>query len=144
MVLPPEVVVLEQMALDHNRAVINLQFVEPMEEIHHLLEEPHLGVDTVEVHIGDIHRILDMVDLVAVEAVHLVTVMVQVTVVLLEQAAVVVQQVNHHLHIVVMETEAVVELDNILQGVEEVLVVEVEKELLVVLLLVETELKFQF
>jgi hypothetical protein len=85
-----------------------------------------------------------MLDLVAVEAVHLVTVMVQVTVVLLEQAAVVVQQVNHHLHMVVMEIEAVVELDNILQGVEEVLVVEVEKELLVVLLLVETELKFQF
>jgi hypothetical protein len=39
--LPLEVVVLEQMVLGHNRVVINLQFVEPMEEIHRLLEEPH-------------------------------------------------------------------------------------------------------
>jgi hypothetical protein len=40
-VLPQEVVVIEQMVLDHNQAVINLQFVEPMVEIHRLLEEPH-------------------------------------------------------------------------------------------------------
>jgi hypothetical protein len=38
---------------------------------------------------------------------------------------------------VVMETEEVVELDSILQAVEAVLVVEAEKELPVVLLLVE-------
>jgi hypothetical protein len=127
-----------QMVLVHNPTIINLQFVEPMEEIHHLLEEPHLGVDTVEVHIGDIHRILDMVDLVAVEAVHLVTVMVQVTVVLLALVDVEALQLNLHPHMVVMETEEVVELDSILQAAEEVLVVEVEKELLVVLLLAET------
>jgi hypothetical protein len=37
-VLPPEVVVLEQTALDHSRVVINLQFVELMVEIHRLLD----------------------------------------------------------------------------------------------------------
>jgi hypothetical protein len=75
-----------------------------------------------------------MVDLVAVEAVHLVTVMVQVTVVLLEQADVVLLQLNHHLHMVVMETEVVVEPDSIFLEVEEVLVDVVEKERLGVLL----------
>jgi hypothetical protein len=78
-----------------------------------------------------------MVDLVVVEVAHLVTVMVPVTVVLLAQVDVVVLQLNHHLHMVVMETEAVVEQDSILQAVVEVLVDVVEKERLVVLLLVE-------
>jgi hypothetical protein len=53
-------------------------------------------------------------------------------------------QLNLHPHMVVTEIEAVVELDNIIRVVVAALVVEVEKELLVVLLLVETELKFQF
>jgi hypothetical protein len=138
MVLPQEVVVIEQMVLDHNQAVINLQFVEPMVEIHHLREEPHLAVDTVEVHIGDIPRTMDMADLVVVEVVHLGIVMVQETVVILAQVDVEALQLNLHPHMVVMETEEVVELDSILQAAAEVLVVEAEKELLVVLLLVET------
>jgi hypothetical protein len=79
-----------------------------------------------------------MVDLVVVEVAHLVTVMVPVTVVLLALVDVEALQLNLHPHMVVMETEEVVELDSILQAAEEVLVVEVEKELLVVLLLAET------
>jgi hypothetical protein len=137
-VLPQEVVVIEQMVLDHNQAVINLQFVEPMVEIHHLREEPHSVGDMEQVLIGAIHQTMDMADPVVVEVEHLDTAMVPVTVVLLAQVDVEALQLNLHPHMVVMETEEVVELDSILQAAEEVLVVEVEKELLVVLLLAET------
>jgi hypothetical protein len=138
MVLLPEVVVIEPMALDHSRVVINLQSVEPMVEIHRLLAEPHLAVDMAVVHIGVIRQTMDMADLVVVEVVHLGIVMVQETVVPLAQVDVEALQLNLHPHMVVMETEEVVELDSILQAAAEVLVVEAEKELLVVLLLVET------
>jgi hypothetical protein len=137
-VLPQEVVVIEQMVLDHNQAVINLQFVEPMVEIHHLREEPHSVGDMEQVLIGAIHQTMDMADPVVVEVEHLDTAMVPVTVVLLAQVDVEALQLNLHPHMVVMETEEVVELDSILQAVEAVLVVEVEKELLEVLLLVAT------
>jgi hypothetical protein len=136
MVLPQEVVVIEQMALDHSRVVINLQFVEPMVEIHHLREEPHSVGDMEQVLIGAIHQTMDMADLVVVEEEHLDTAMVPVTVVLLVQADVVLLQLNLHPHMVVTEIEAVVELVSIILAVEEELVVVVEKERLEVLLLV--------
>jgi len=135
-VLPQEVVVIEQMVLDHNQAVINLQFVEPMVEIHHLREEPHSVGDMEQVLIGAIHQTMDMADPGVVEVEHLDTAMVPVTVVLLVQADVVLLQLNLHPHMVVTEIEAVVELVSIILAVEEELVVVVEKERLEVLLLV--------
>jgi hypothetical protein len=125
-----------QMVLVHSPTIINLQFAEPMEEIHHLQDELLWVVDMVQVHIGVTHQILDMVGPVAVEAVHLVIVTVQETVVQLVLVAVEVLQLNHHLHMVGTEIEAAEELDNIFLGVEVVLVAVVEKELLVVLQLV--------
>jgi hypothetical protein len=133
-----------QMVLVHNPTIINLQSGEPMEEIHHLQEELLWVVDMVQVHTGVIHPTLDMLDPVVVEAEHLDIVTVQAMVVQLVLVDVEVLQLNQHPHMAVMETEAVVELDNIIRVVVVALVVEAVKELLVVLLLVEMELKFQF
>jgi hypothetical protein len=133
-----------QMVLVHNPTIINLQSGEPMEEIHHLQEELLWVVDMVQVHTGVIHPTLDMLDPVVVEAEHLDIVTVQAMVVQLVLVDVEVLQLNQHPHMAVMETEAVVELDNIIRVVVAALVVEAVKELRVVLLLVEMELKFQF
>jgi hypothetical protein len=112
-----------QMVLVHNPTIINLQSGEPMEEIHHLQEELLWVVDMVQVHIGDIHQIMDMVDPAEAAAAHLVIVMEQAMVVQLVLVDVEVLQLNQHPHMAVMETEAVVELDNIIRVVVAALVV---------------------
>jgi hypothetical protein len=127
---------IEQMVQVHSPEDTNILLEEPTVEILHLQEELLLEGDMVQVLIGDISQITDMAEPEAVEEEHPVIATVLETVVQQELVDVVLLQLNLRPHMVVMETEVVVERDNIILGEVEVLVAVVEKELLEVLLLV--------